>query len=102
MDILLPLFHPPFLLLSHHLVPDINLNSPNKGLVVEHSDNLSDVPVEGAVGNSANPLPPSLTEEEAEELHTELTKVTPGVYTVVSGSQRDSQSTEDSFHLILQ
>lgn len=69
---------------------------------MEHSDNLSDVPVEGAVGNSANPLPPGLTEEEAEELHTELTKVTPGVYRVGAGSQRDSQSTEDSFHLILQ
>uniref|UniRef100_A0A7N8Y5N6 Tpd52 like 2b n=1 Tax=Mastacembelus armatus TaxID=205130 RepID=A0A7N8Y5N6_9TELE len=55
--------------------PDINLNSPNKGLGVDHSDTLSDVPVEGAVGNSAHPLPPGLTEEEAEELHTELTKV---------------------------
>ncbi|XP_026187512.1 tpd52 like 2b isoform X3 [Mastacembelus armatus] len=54
---------------------DINLNSPNKGLGVDHSDTLSDVPVEGAVGNSAHPLPPGLTEEEAEELHTELTKV---------------------------
>lgn len=54
---------------------DINLNSPNKGLGVEHSDSLSDVPVEGAVGNVANPLPPGLTEEEAEELRTELTKV---------------------------
>lgn len=55
--------------------PDINLNSPNKGLVVDHSDSLADVPVEGAVGNAANPLPPGLTEEEAEELRTELTKV---------------------------
>uniref|UniRef100_A0A7N8XJG6 Tpd52 like 2b n=1 Tax=Mastacembelus armatus TaxID=205130 RepID=A0A7N8XJG6_9TELE len=45
------------------------------GLGVDHSDTLSDVPVEGAVGNSAHPLPPGLTEEEAEELHTELTKV---------------------------
>ncbi|XP_076596381.1 tpd52 like 2b isoform X4 [Chaetodon auriga] len=54
---------------------DINLNSPNKGLVVDHSDSLSDVPVEGAVGNSTNPLPLGLTEEEAEELRTELTKV---------------------------
>lgn len=43
------------------------------------------------MGNSANPLPPGLTEEEAEELHTELTKVTPGVYTVDSGSQHDSE-----------
>lgn len=40
-------------------------------------DSLSDVPVEGAVGNAANPLPPGLTEEEAEELRTELTKVKP-------------------------
>uniref|UniRef100_UPI003AABB066 tpd52 like 2b isoform X3 n=1 Tax=Centroberyx gerrardi TaxID=166262 RepID=UPI003AABB066 len=54
---------------------DINLNSPNKGLGVERSDSLSDVPVEGAVGNSVNPLPPGLTEEEAEELRTELTRV---------------------------
>ncbi|XP_029912300.1 tpd52 like 2b isoform X8 [Myripristis murdjan] len=54
---------------------DINLNSPNKGLGVDRSDSLSDVPVEGAVGNSANPLPPGLTEEEAEELRIELTKV---------------------------
>ncbi|XP_041953193.1 tpd52 like 2b isoform X9 [Alosa pseudoharengus] len=51
---------------------DINLNSPNKGL---GTNNLSDVPVEGAVGNAERPLPPSLTEEEAEELRTELTKV---------------------------
>ncbi|XP_030588666.1 tpd52 like 2b isoform X9 [Archocentrus centrarchus] len=54
---------------------DINLNSPNKGLGADRSDSLSDVPVEGAVGNSANPPPPGLTEEEAEELRTELTKV---------------------------
>lgn len=67
-----------FSLSSHFLsssVPDINLNSPNKGLGVDHSDSLADVPVEGAVGNSANPLPPGLTEEEAEELRTELMKV---------------------------
>lgn len=56
------------------MIPDINLNSPNKGLGVDHSDSLSDVPVEGAVRNSAN-LPPGMTEEEAEELRTELTKV---------------------------
>ncbi|XP_054646159.1 tpd52 like 2b isoform X2 [Dunckerocampus dactyliophorus] len=54
---------------------DINLNSPNKGLPVENSGGLSDVPVEGALGNSGNPLPPGLTEEEAEELRTELGKV---------------------------
>lgn len=42
---------------------------------MDHSDSMSNVPVEGAMGNSANPLPPGLTEEEAEELRTELTKV---------------------------
>lgn len=47
---------------------------------MDHSDSLSDVPVEGAVGNSANPLPPGLTEEEAEELRVELTKVTAGCF----------------------
>ncbi|XP_035499757.2 tpd52 like 2b isoform X9 [Scophthalmus maximus] len=72
---------------------DINLNSPNKGLVVDHSDSLSDVPVEGAVGNSAvgNPLPPGLTEEEAEELHIELTKVEEEINTlrqVLSAKER--------------
>ncbi|XP_022051465.1 tumor protein D54 isoform X7 [Amphiprion ocellaris] len=70
---------------------DINLNSPNKGLGVDRSDNLSDVPVEGAVGNSANPLPPGLTEEEAEELHTELTKVEEEINTlrqVLSAKER--------------
>ncbi|KAG8003026.1 Tumor protein D54, partial [Nibea albiflora] len=71
--------------------PDINLNSPNKGLGVEHSDSLSDVPVEGAVGNVANPLPPGLTEEEAEELRTELTKVEEEINTlrqVLSAKER--------------
>uniref|UniRef100_A0A8D3B3Q3 Tpd52 like 2b n=1 Tax=Scophthalmus maximus TaxID=52904 RepID=A0A8D3B3Q3_SCOMX len=72
---------------------DINLNSPNKGLVVDHSDSLSDVPVEGAVGNSAvgNPLPPGLTEEEAEELRIELTKVEEEINTlrqVLSAKER--------------
>lgn len=58
------------------IAADINLNSPNKGLNVDRSDNLSDVQVEGAAAaNSAHPLPPGLTEEEAEELHVELTKV---------------------------
>lgn len=57
------------------LLADINLNSPNKGLMVEHSDILSDVPVGGAMGNSATPLPPGLMEEEAEELCSELSKV---------------------------
>lgn len=70
---------------------DINLNSPNKGLGVDRSDSLSDVPVEGAVGNSANPLPPGLTEEEAEELRTELTKVEEEITTlrqVLSAKER--------------
>ncbi|CAL8266402.1 unnamed protein product [Merluccius merluccius] len=53
---------------------DINLNSPNKGLVVDQPESMSDLPVEGAVGNSV-PLPPGLTEEEALELQIELTKV---------------------------
>uniref|UniRef100_A0A673AS95 Tpd52 like 2b n=1 Tax=Sphaeramia orbicularis TaxID=375764 RepID=A0A673AS95_9TELE len=69
----------------------INLNSPNKGLGVDRSDSLSDVPVEGAVGNPANPLPPGLTEEEAEELRTELTKVEEEINTlrqVLSAKER--------------
>ncbi|XP_071328383.1 tpd52 like 2b isoform X5 [Trachinotus anak] len=70
---------------------DINLNSPNKGLSVDHSDSLADVPVEGAMGNSANPLPLGLTEEEAEELRTELTKVDEEINTlrqVLSAKER--------------
>ncbi|XP_036959154.1 tpd52 like 2b isoform X1 [Acanthopagrus latus] len=70
---------------------DINLNSPNKGLVVDQAESLSDVPVEGAVGNSVNPLPPGLTEEEAEELRTELTKVEEEINTlrqVLSAKER--------------
>lgn len=52
---------------------DINLNSPHKGL---GSDSLSDVPEErGAAAVSPGTLPPGLTEEEAEELRLELTKV---------------------------
>ncbi|XP_030217563.1 tpd52 like 2b isoform X8 [Gadus morhua] len=54
---------------------DINLNSPNKGLVVDQPESMSELPVEGAVGNSANPLPPGLTEEEAVDLQIELIKV---------------------------
>ncbi|XP_077575363.1 tumor protein D54-like isoform X4 [Stigmatopora nigra] len=54
---------------------DVNLNSPNKGLPVEHSAGLDDFPVEGSLGNAGNPLPPGLTEEEAEELRSELIKV---------------------------
>ncbi|XP_035016154.1 tpd52 like 2b isoform X9 [Hippoglossus stenolepis] len=71
---------------------DINLNSPNKGLGVDHSDTQSDVVVvEGAVANSVNPLPPGLTEEEAEELRTELTKVEEEINTlrqVLSAKER--------------
>ncbi|CAK6975802.1 tpd52 like 2b isoform X2 [Scomber scombrus] len=70
---------------------DINLNSPNKGLGVDHSDSLAEVPVEGAVGNSVNPLPPGLTEEEAEELRTELMKVEEEINTlrqVLSAKER--------------
>ncbi|XP_068609980.1 tpd52 like 2b isoform X2 [Brachionichthys hirsutus] len=69
---------------------DINLNSPNKGLV-DQSESLSDTPMEGAVGNSAGPLPPGLTEEEAEELHAELTKVEEEINTlrqVLSAKER--------------
>lgn len=71
---------------------DINLNSPNKGLGVDRSDNLSDVQVEGAAAaNAAHPLPPGLTEEEAEELHVELTKVEEEINTlrqVLSAKER--------------
>ncbi|KAK6303999.1 hypothetical protein J4Q44_G00264530 [Coregonus suidteri] len=57
---------------------DINLNSPNKGLgPAGGADPVTDVPVEGgAMGvGSVNTLPPGLTEEEAEELRSELVKV---------------------------
>ncbi|KAI3357853.1 hypothetical protein L3Q82_016245, partial [Scortum barcoo] len=86
-------FSPPCLppLRSLTLRSDINLNSPNKGLGVDHSDSLSDVPVEGAVGNSVNPLPPGLTEEEADELRIELSKVEEEINTlrqVLSAKER--------------
>ncbi|XP_078507794.1 tumor protein D54 isoform X1 [Lissotriton helveticus] len=54
---------------------DINLNSPNKGLL---ADTMTDVPVDvgGAAGDPMNPpLPEGLTEAEAEELKNELCKV---------------------------
>ncbi|XP_029574204.1 tumor protein D54 isoform X2 [Salmo trutta] len=57
---------------------DINLNSPNKGLGPTGGvDSLSGVSMEGgATGVAAvNTLPPGLTEEEAEELYSELGKV---------------------------
>ncbi|XP_058265312.1 tpd52 like 2b isoform X5 [Hemibagrus wyckioides] len=59
---------------------DINLNSPNKGL---GSGSLSDMPAEiGASAGSPVTLPPGLTEEEAEELKTELTKVEEEIQTL--------------------
>ncbi|KAM4571402.1 tpd52 like 2b isoform 4-T4 [Fundulus diaphanus] len=70
---------------------DINLNSPNKGLNVDRSDNLADVQVEGAAGSPAHPLPPGLTVEEAEELHIELIKVEEEINTlrqVLSAKER--------------
>ncbi|KAI1892832.1 hypothetical protein AGOR_G00137580 [Albula goreensis] len=70
---------------------DINLNSPKKGL---GADTLTDVPVGGAAGTSAaNTLPPGLTEEEAEELRTELTKVEEEIHTlrqVLSAKEKHS------------
>ncbi|XP_063759719.1 tpd52 like 2b isoform X12 [Eleginops maclovinus] len=85
---------------------DINLNSPHKGLVAENSAVLSDVQVEGVVegvvegavegagANAVNPLPPGLTEEEAEELRIELTKVEEEINTlrqVLSAKERHAQ-----------
>ncbi|XP_062247419.1 tpd52 like 2b isoform X3 [Platichthys flesus] len=71
---------------------DINLNSPNKGLGVDHAEAQSDpVVVEGAVATPLNPLPPGLTEEEAEELRTELTRVEEEINTlrqVLSAKER--------------
>ncbi|XP_015822790.1 tumor protein D54 isoform X3 [Nothobranchius furzeri] len=70
---------------------DINLNSPNKGLGMNHAEGPSDVPAEGAVGNSPHPPPLGLTEAEAEELHIELTKVEEEINTlrqVLSAKER--------------
>lgn len=50
---------------------DINLNSPNKGLL---SDSMTDVPVDTAVAVQT-PAVEGLTEAEEEELRAELTKV---------------------------
>ncbi|XP_060794045.1 tpd52 like 2b [Neoarius graeffei] len=59
---------------------DINLNSPSKGL---GSGTLSDMPAEmGASAGSPVTLPPGLTEEEAEELKTELCKVEEEIQTL--------------------
>lgn len=77
-------FHPFFLLprdfsLTSYLalsglvlsLADINLNSPNKGLL---SDSMTDVPVDTAVA-AQTPAVESLTEAEEEELRAELMKV---------------------------
>lgn len=58
---------------SNHILSlaDINLNSPNKGLL---SDSMTDVPVDTAVAAQA-PAVEGLTETEAEELRAELAKV---------------------------
>ncbi|XP_044530197.1 tumor protein D54-like isoform X1 [Gracilinanus agilis] len=49
---------------------DINLNSPNKGLL---SDSMTDVPVD--TGTTRTTIPEGMTEAEEEELRSELTKV---------------------------
>ncbi|XP_066558453.1 tpd52 like 2b isoform X5 [Amia ocellicauda] len=67
---------------------DINLNSPNKGLV---SDTMTDVPVEGATSSANTMLPTGLTEEESEELRIELSKVEEEIHTlrqVLSAKER--------------
>ncbi|XP_069402787.1 tumor protein D54 isoform X2 [Ovis canadensis] len=57
---------------------DINLNSPNKGLL---SDSMTDVPVDTAVAAQA-PSVEGLTETEAEELRAELAKVEEEIVTL--------------------
>ncbi|KAM9058533.1 tumor protein D54 isoform 1-T1 [Megaptera novaeangliae] len=57
---------------------DINLNSPNKGLL---SDSMTDVPVDTAVATQA-PAVEGLTDAEAEELRAELAKVEEEVVTL--------------------
>ncbi|XP_030624132.1 tpd52 like 2b isoform X1 [Chanos chanos] len=67
---------------------DINLNSPNKGMSTDH---MTDVSVEGATGTASGPMPPGLTEEEAEELRSELAKVEEEIHTlrqVLSAKER--------------
>ncbi|CAB1330326.1 unnamed protein product, partial [Coregonus sp. 'balchen'] len=67
------------------LDPDINLNSPNKGLGPAGGvDSLTDVSGKGGAMAVAavNTLPPGLTEEEAEELRSELVKVEEEVNTL--------------------
>lgn len=50
---------------------DINLNSPNKGLL---SDTMTDVPVDNTA-RARTSAPEGLTEAEEEELRSELAKV---------------------------
>ncbi|XP_044519821.1 tumor protein D54 isoform X3 [Gracilinanus agilis] len=56
---------------------DINLNSPNKGLL---SDSMTDVPVD--TGTTRTTIPEGLTEAEEEELRSELTKVEEEIVTL--------------------
>ncbi|XP_075701565.1 tumor protein D54-like isoform X4 [Rhinoderma darwinii] len=74
---------------------DINLNSPNKGLL---SDSMTDVPV-GPAGTrmpadaAGGALPEGLTEAEAEELRSELFKVEEEILTlrqVLAAKERHS------------
>ncbi|XP_066443983.1 tumor protein D54 isoform X8 [Eleutherodactylus coqui] len=63
---------------------DINLNSPNKGLL---SDNMTDVPVCPAgtrmpADAAGGALPEGLTEDEAEELRSDLLKVEEEILTL--------------------
>ncbi|EAW75197.1 TPD52 like 2 [Homo sapiens] len=57
---------------------DINLNSPNKGLL---SDSMTDVPVDTGVA-ARTPAVEGLTEAEEEELRAELTKVEEEIVTL--------------------
>ncbi|KAJ8408979.1 hypothetical protein AAFF_G00240000 [Aldrovandia affinis] len=66
------------------------MESANQGL---GGDSLTDVPVGGATANAAATLPPGLTEEEAEELRTELIKVEEEIHTlrqVLSAKEKHS------------
>ncbi|XP_031807673.1 tumor protein D54 isoform X1 [Sarcophilus harrisii] len=56
---------------------DINLNSPNKGLL---SDTMTDVPVD--TGTARTSISEGLTEAEEEELRSELTKVEEEIVTL--------------------
>uniref|UniRef100_A0A8C7BWY6 TPD52 like 2 n=1 Tax=Neovison vison TaxID=452646 RepID=A0A8C7BWY6_NEOVI len=57
---------------------DINLNSPNKGLL---ADSMTDVPVDTAVA-AQTPAVEGLTEAEEEELRAELAKVEEEIVTL--------------------